>query len=54
MKFKNAKMTEVAQKNPFPNRGTASPAESSKSISEQNLLGEYISGRSYQGSDGKT
>ena len=34
--------------------GTASPAESSKSISEQNLLGEYISGRSYQGSDGKT
>ena len=27
MKFKNAKMTEVPQKNPFPNRGTASTAE---------------------------
>ena len=27
MKFKNAKMTEVPQKNPLPNRGTASTAE---------------------------
>ena len=27
MKFKNAKMTEVPQKNPFPNRKVASDAE---------------------------
>jgi hypothetical protein len=27
MKFKNAKMTIVPQKNPFPNRETASTAE---------------------------
>jgi hypothetical protein len=31
MKFKNAKMTEVPQKNSFPNRATASTAEISVS-----------------------
>ena len=34
--------------------GTASPEESSKSISEQTLLGTYISGKSYLGSDGQS
>ena len=33
--------------------GTAQPAETSKSISEQTVLGTYISGKSYLGSDGQ-
>jgi len=33
--------------------GTSSPVESSKNIAEQTLLGSYISGRSYLGSDGQ-
>jgi hypothetical protein len=32
--------------------GTASPVESSKNISEQTIIGNYISGRSYEGSNG--
>ena len=34
--------------------GTASPAETSKSIAQQTILEAYISGKSYAGSDGQT
>jgi len=34
--------------------GTAMPSETSKSISDQTILGSYISGKSYLGSDGKS
>ena len=34
--------------------GTASPAETSKSIAQQTILETYISGKSYAGSDGQT
>ena len=34
--------------------GTASPAETSKSIAKQSILETYISGKSYAGSDGQT
>lgn len=33
--------------------GTANPADTSKLMKDVGSLGEYISGRSYQGSDGK-
>jgi len=33
--------------------GLVSPSETSEMIGQQNILGGYISGRSYQGSDGK-
>ena len=33
--------------------GNTSPSKTSKDISRQNVLGSYISGRSYQGSDGR-
>ena len=33
--------------------GLVSPAETSAEIAKQGTLGTYISGRSYQGSDGK-
>ena len=33
--------------------GLVSPHETSKEIAKQGTLGSYISGRSYQGSDGK-
>tara|TARA_B100000900_G_C20593934_1_gene722632 strand:+ start:1053 stop:1589 length:537 start_codon:yes stop_codon:yes gene_type:complete len=34
--------------------GLAQPAETAKSISEQTILGAYISGKSFLGSDGKS
>lgn len=34
--------------------GLVSPSETSQKISEQTTLGQYIMGRSYQGSDGKS
>jgi hypothetical protein len=34
--------------------GLVSPAQTSQEISKQGTLGSYISGRSYQGSDGKS
>ena len=34
--------------------GTVSPAQTAKRISEQGVLGSYISGKSYLGSDGKS
>ena len=33
--------------------GLVSPSETSSELSKQGTLGTYISGRSYQGSDGK-
>lgn len=33
--------------------GLVSPAETSKEIAKQSTLGQFISGKSYQGSDGK-